>query len=68
MSNLPKYIKTFSRLEVAVIGDLMLDKYIFGSATRISQEAPVPVVCVAPGSRKTGRAGPGRKNGLGRPV
>lgn len=46
MSNLPKYIKTFSRLEVAVIGDLMLDKYIFGSATRISQEAPVPVVCV----------------------
>ncbi len=46
MSNLLKYIKKFSQLEVAVIGDLMLDKYIFGSATRISQEAPVPVVCV----------------------
>ena len=46
MSNLPNYIKKFSQLEIAVIGDLMLDKYIFGSATRISQEAPVPVVCV----------------------
>jgi len=29
---------------VIVVGDLMLDEYIFGSATRISQEAPVMVV------------------------
>ena len=46
MSNLPNYIQKFSQFEVAVVGDLMMDKYIFGSATRISQEAPVPVVCV----------------------
>ncbi|MBQ9445779.1 MAG: hypothetical protein IJU61_04230 [Victivallales bacterium] len=46
MSNLLKYIQKFNTIEVAVVGDLMLDKYIFGSATRISQEAPVPVVCV----------------------
>lgn len=36
----------FSSLRVAVVGDLMLDRYIWGSATRISQEAPVPVVHV----------------------
>ena len=46
MPDLKTYIKTFSQFEVAVVGDLMMDKYIFGSATRISQEAPVPVVCV----------------------
>ena len=29
---------------VAVIGDLMLDRYIYGAVTRISPEAPIPVV------------------------
>ncbi len=35
-----------SQLKVLVIGDLMLDKYLFGKVTRISPEAPVPVVDV----------------------
>ena len=30
--------------KILVIGDLMLDRYIFGETTRISPEAPVPVV------------------------
>ena len=34
-------------LRVAVIGDLMLDVYLSGSVTRISPEAPVPVVHVS---------------------
>lgn len=33
-------------IKVAVIGDIMLDKYIVGSVDRISPEAPVPVVDV----------------------
>jgi D-beta-D-heptose 7-phosphate kinase/D-beta-D-heptose 1-phosphate adenosyltransferase len=33
-------------LRVAVVGDLMLDRYITGHATRISPEAPVPIVRV----------------------
>jgi D-beta-D-heptose 7-phosphate kinase/D-beta-D-heptose 1-phosphate adenosyltransferase len=33
-------------LRVAVLGDVMLDRYVWGRASRISQEAPVPVVCV----------------------
>lgn len=35
-----------ARLNVLVIGDIMLDHYIWGDATRISPEAPVPVVSV----------------------
>lgn len=36
----------FSRLRVLVVGDLMLDRYLWGTASRISPEAPVPVVHV----------------------
>jgi rfaE bifunctional protein kinase chain/domain len=38
--------ENFKRLNIAVIGDLMLDKYIFGSVERISPEAPIPIVLV----------------------
>ncbi len=34
----------FRKARVAVIGDLMLDRYTFGSVSRISPEAPVPVL------------------------
>ena len=29
---------------IAVIGDVMIDRYIWGNVSRISPEAPVPVV------------------------
>ena len=35
------------KLKILVVGDLMLDKYIWGSAERLSPEAPVPVVKIA---------------------
>jgi D-glycero-beta-D-manno-heptose-7-phosphate kinase len=34
------------RRRILVVGDLMLDRYIYGSVSRISPEAPVPVVSV----------------------
>ncbi|MGI8669134.1 MAG: D-glycero-beta-D-manno-heptose-7-phosphate kinase [Aridibacter sp.] len=37
-------IKDFSRIKVLVIGDVMLDRYWWGDVSRISPEAPVPVV------------------------
>ncbi len=37
-------LKKIARLRLLVIGDVMLDHYIWGDATRISPEAPVPVV------------------------
>lgn len=48
MSSLPysQLIDKFSSVRIAVVGDIMLDRYIWGDATRISQEAPVPVVAV----------------------
>lgn len=33
-----------SKLKIAVIGDLIIDQYIFGDVTRLSPEAPVPVL------------------------
>lgn len=36
--------ETFANLKIAVIGDVMLDRYWWGNVTRISPEAPVPVV------------------------
>jgi len=36
----------FSSLKVMVVGDVMLDSYLFGKVDRISPEAPVPIVTV----------------------
>ena len=41
-----KIINAFCEQSLAVVGDVMLDKYIWGHSNRISQEAPVPVVLV----------------------
>lgn len=43
---LPSVLPDFSRASVLVVGDVMLDRYFFGDAARISPEAPVPVVNV----------------------
>jgi rfaE bifunctional protein kinase chain/domain len=39
-------IEAFSRSKVLVIGDIMVDQFIWGKVSRISPEAPVPVVRV----------------------
>ena len=53
MTKLPK----FSDAKVLVIGDVMLDRFWHGAATRISPEAPVPVVKVAGVDDRPGGAG-----------
>ena len=40
------WLRKFPRRRVLVVGDLMLDRYIYGAVSRISPEAPVPVVRV----------------------
>ncbi len=40
-------VERLSGVRVLVVGDVMLDHYVFGSAERISPEAPVPVVRVS---------------------
>jgi D-beta-D-heptose 7-phosphate kinase/D-beta-D-heptose 1-phosphate adenosyltransferase len=51
------WIERFSHLKVLVVGDLMLDHFIWGSVSRISPEAPVPVVEVIRESEMPGGAG-----------
>ncbi|MFA6610146.1 MAG: PfkB family carbohydrate kinase, partial [Candidatus Omnitrophota bacterium] len=43
-SKLNKIIGNFKKARVLVVGDLILDEFIWGEVSRISPEAPVPVV------------------------
>ncbi|HWC31732.1 MAG TPA: bifunctional ADP-heptose synthase [Actinomycetota bacterium] len=43
-AELSRVVDSFERLQVAVIGDAMLDTYMHGTADRLSREAPVPIV------------------------
>jgi D-beta-D-heptose 7-phosphate kinase/D-beta-D-heptose 1-phosphate adenosyltransferase len=49
-------IPDFSQARVVVAGDVMLDRYVFGSTERISPEAPVPVVHVQAADDRPGGA------------
>jgi D-beta-D-heptose 7-phosphate kinase/D-beta-D-heptose 1-phosphate adenosyltransferase len=49
-------IPDFSELNVLVVGDLMLDQYWLGPTSRISPEAPVPVVSVTDVEARAGGA------------
>ncbi len=54
---LKEIFKKFEGRKIAVVGDLMLDRYIWGSVHRISPEAPVPVIEVEGEDSKLGGAG-----------
>lgn len=47
----------WSGSQVLVVGDVMIDRYIWGEVERISPEAPVPVVRVARHNERPGGAG-----------
>lgn len=47
-------INQFENIPVLVIGDVMIDAYLFGNVERISPEAPVPIVAV---NKKENRLG-----------
>lgn len=57
----------FSAQHILVIGDVMLDRYLWGRVDRISPEAPVPVVTVERSTHCAGGAGNAARNlaGLG---
>ncbi|MBC8500881.1 MAG: D-glycero-beta-D-manno-heptose-7-phosphate kinase [Nanoarchaeota archaeon] len=50
-------INNFKRKRILVIGDIMLDKYIYGDVSRISPEAPVQIVRARKESYKLGGSG-----------
>ncbi|PWJ43979.1 bifunctional heptose 7-phosphate kinase/heptose 1-phosphate adenyltransferase [Sediminitomix flava] len=39
-----EYFEAFNQLNVLIVGDVMIDSYLWGKVSRISPEAPVPVV------------------------
>jgi D-beta-D-heptose 7-phosphate kinase/D-beta-D-heptose 1-phosphate adenosyltransferase len=57
IKNLPRLLKQIAKLRILVVGDVMLDRYIWGNATRLSPEAPVPVVNVDHETTTAGGAG-----------
>ncbi|MEI6021793.1 MAG: PfkB family carbohydrate kinase [Bacteroidota bacterium] len=48
--------KSFNNLNVLIIGDVMVDSYLWGKVNRISPEAPVPIVTVSKKERRLGGA------------
>jgi rfaE bifunctional protein kinase chain/domain len=60
MTPAPKLERLVRRLpgrRIAVVGDLMLDRYVWGEATKLSPEAPVPVVEFVSETSRLGGAG-----------
>lgn len=56
-ARLEKVLEAFARVHVLVLGDVVLDEYLWGSVERLSPEAPVPVVNVNRESVVLGGAG-----------
>jgi len=51
------YIDRLSSARVLCIGDVMLDHYVYGDVSRVSPEAPIPVLCVEREMKTLGGAG-----------
>lgn len=67
MSDLAANVRRLESAEVLVIGDVMLDRFVYGSVDRISPEAPIPVVRIKNEIAMLGGAGNVARNvaGLG---
>ena len=60
MMNHSKLINIINKIQnkkVLVIGDIMLDQYVFGSVERISPEAPIPIININNTKSSIGGAG-----------
>lgn len=54
---IPELFASFQNLKVGVVGDVMLDTYMWGHVDRISPEAPVPIVALDKKEYRLGGAG-----------
>jgi D-glycero-beta-D-manno-heptose-7-phosphate kinase len=55
-TNIQEVFDSFAGKQILIIGDVMIDAYIWGSVDRISPEAPVPVVAVQKREHRLGGA------------
>lgn len=56
MSDSSQFFEQFNDLNVLVVGDVMIDRYLTGNVDRISPEAPVPVVHLKDRNNRLGGA------------
>jgi rfaE bifunctional protein kinase chain/domain len=56
LKTLDEVFEGFKQLKVLIIGDVMIDAYTYGQVSRISPEAPVPIVNVRKQERRLGGA------------
>src|SRR5215217_5692214 len=57
MEDVHKLFEKFTKIKIGVIGDVMLDTYMWGDVERISPEAPVPIVALKKKDLPGGRGG-----------
>jgi D-glycero-beta-D-manno-heptose-7-phosphate kinase len=57
MEDISDLFKKFQSLKVGIIGDVMLDTYLWGTVDRISPEAPVPIITLQKKEQRLGGAG-----------
>ncbi|MGE5521035.1 MAG: bifunctional heptose 7-phosphate kinase/heptose 1-phosphate adenyltransferase [Candidatus Dadabacteria bacterium] len=57
MKDLNVLFGRFQSIKVGIIGDLMLDTYLWGTVDRISPEAPVPIITLQKKEQRLGGAG-----------
>jgi bifunctional ADP-heptose synthase (sugar kinase/adenylyltransferase) len=57
MQDFKQLFQQFKKIKVGVIGDVMLDTYMWGHVDRISPEAPVPIVSLDKKELRIGGAG-----------
>ena len=56
IKNISQLFTEFKKLRVLIIGDVMLDAYLWGKVERISPEAPVPIVTISKRENRLGGA------------
>ncbi|NUN48768.1 MAG: D-glycero-beta-D-manno-heptose-7-phosphate kinase [Candidatus Brocadiae bacterium] len=56
MSRLSELLRTLGKPRILVVGDLLLDRYLWGKVDRISPEAPVPVLNIVREEERAGGA------------
>ncbi|MEA3446220.1 MAG: bifunctional ADP-heptose synthase [Bacteroidota bacterium] len=55
-NSVKKLFNSFSKKKVMIIGDVMIDSYMWGSVDRISPEAPIPIVAITHKENRLGGA------------
>ncbi|KAA5548205.1 D-glycero-beta-D-manno-heptose-7-phosphate kinase [Adhaeribacter rhizoryzae] len=56
LRSLESLFSAFDQLTVLIVGDVMVDSYLWGKSTRLSPEAPVPIVNVLSSEKRLGGA------------